>query len=581
MPLPPTMQQDIINSNTTKPRRCTLICDYGREKPAKYLKSTKTYRVVRKRMTIGDYAILTSKNKYAYIIERKTYADLIATLTNVRRSENHNKLLLFRKQYGADVLYIIEACEKYKSVKTMSDYYAYLTQNFIEKLMLENCQIIYTQNHLDSALVLGELADLIYKVPTIPRKIEKPCVAKTNMSKRNNKSRAVNSNDGSLSDFLSSNDPLSSTPTTTASSEPATTSKKLSSRARKTNNDKLEHRTSRSVEKYPTNNLTEYVAYSTDIVGNSNNAGTNAGVTAGTNASADTCETPRAELIDIDSDIKYLTVNQVTQHDVTQPLTHDMWQFMSHDMRQPIMHNAPLIDIPDAVDYEIMARYNITSDGLNYEQKLDICDALHKLENVLKRSGKLPRFEMSQSFMEQPVAQTNLQNSLYMCPGPLIKFDDDTQSVKSDTTTTTNLTAVASKKANTFNPRETKQKAITKLFGIRAELAAVLLEFSTADILLGKLDEDEVRNRIVAAGIPIIRGFAQMLSQRPTKEAIIKFLDEIHGVTAATAMELYNSFSPFSAIFNASITDIANIVRCNSLPIGQAMANRIYCVLHC
>ena len=123
--------------------------------------SADTYEIICENLTVGDYVI--ESNGRVLIIERKTLADLAASIKDGRLKTNHHKLTDARAEGGAGyrVMYLIEGR---KSVLTKPTYKiggiktSALAAKLDHIMMLDGCQIEYTKDAAETAariLVLG------------------------------------------------------------------------------------------------------------------------------------------------------------------------------------------------------------------------------------------------------------------------------------------------------------------------------------------------------------------------------------------------------------------------------------------
>jgi ERCC4-type nuclease len=123
--------------------------------------SADTYEIICENLTVGDYII--ESNGRVLIIERKTLADLVASIKDGRLKTNHHKLTDARTEGGEGyrVMYLIEGR---KDVLTYSNYRiggintTALASKLDHIMMLDGCQIEYTADATETAkriLTLG------------------------------------------------------------------------------------------------------------------------------------------------------------------------------------------------------------------------------------------------------------------------------------------------------------------------------------------------------------------------------------------------------------------------------------------
>lgn len=142
-----------------------IICDKGREKTViEELEKVSSFPLVINQVHVGDFTIACN-DVIKIIIERKTWADLTATITNPERRNNHNTLIEARASAGGIgecmIMYIIEGRiparnSTYKGINT-NCLFGYLDN----KMIYDNCHIVYTASAKDTASRIVDFATKI------------------------------------------------------------------------------------------------------------------------------------------------------------------------------------------------------------------------------------------------------------------------------------------------------------------------------------------------------------------------------------------------------------------------------------
>ncbi len=241
------------------------------------------------------------------------------------------------------------------------------------------------------------------------------------------------------------------------------------------------------------------------------------------------------------------------------------------------------------VDFKLLSRYNVAPNGLSYEQMLEVCEILRKLESTLRSYGKVIEFT--------PIQKSQLMSSVKSAPklthqlvealsSPnLIDMDDELQDTKSEITsvsmlshsaenTSTSKFSESTKKVMNFNDDEEfeqiRSNCLLCLKGVNKENLHIVSNINVYNLLCNSsLDElnDALGTRV-----------AKLINQQD-KKSIIKFLDEIPGVTSETATIIYESWSPFSRIYDASPNEIGSICKKNGQKIGKSLGYKIHKIL--
>jgi ERCC4-type nuclease len=108
-----------------------------------------------KRMQIGDYAI-TNDDKILFIIERKSWKDLSASIKDGRTS-NINKLISLREQTNCKILYLIEGKSRMdKDTKIAHIPYKNLLAHLDHIMIRDGIHIIYSKDVKDTPVRLIE-----------------------------------------------------------------------------------------------------------------------------------------------------------------------------------------------------------------------------------------------------------------------------------------------------------------------------------------------------------------------------------------------------------------------------------------
>ncbi len=111
-----------------------------------------------KRINIGDYAIFDG-TQLLFIIERKTWKDLAASIVDGRK-ENINKLLLAREETNCKIVYLIEGKARHAASKKFNRIpYKNLQAHLDHLIMRDNIYIIYSNNLEDTAERLIEFTN--------------------------------------------------------------------------------------------------------------------------------------------------------------------------------------------------------------------------------------------------------------------------------------------------------------------------------------------------------------------------------------------------------------------------------------
>jgi ERCC4-type nuclease len=104
------------------------------------------------RLTVGDYAILDSRENILFVIERKSWKDLSASIRDGRK-KNINKLKEVRSEYPwVQIFYLIEGKSRYKSDHKVSRIpFANLESHLDHIAVRDNIKIIFSRHPEDSA----------------------------------------------------------------------------------------------------------------------------------------------------------------------------------------------------------------------------------------------------------------------------------------------------------------------------------------------------------------------------------------------------------------------------------------------
>lgn len=138
-----------------------IICDDRESYVNKYLdKYADKYNISYKieRINVGDFAI-TFNGKMLLIIERKTWNDLAASMTDGRK-DNINKLKSLRDETGCYISYLIEGDATPNRKKYYNNFpYKNLRAHLDHIMFRDNIHICHSNNHENSAYRLFELAN--------------------------------------------------------------------------------------------------------------------------------------------------------------------------------------------------------------------------------------------------------------------------------------------------------------------------------------------------------------------------------------------------------------------------------------
>ncbi len=113
-----------------------------------------------KRITVGDYVIMCG-GKIILVIERKTYADLAASIKD-GRMRNNKKLIDARAESGCKIMYIIEGKRPGKNKKVCGIPYKNLEAK-LDSLFWQDIHIIFTQNKKHTAKRITDLFTMASK----------------------------------------------------------------------------------------------------------------------------------------------------------------------------------------------------------------------------------------------------------------------------------------------------------------------------------------------------------------------------------------------------------------------------------
>ena len=116
----------------------------------------KDYDYIVKRLSVGDYA-LTYNDKILFIIERKTWKDLSASIKDGRKN-NVEKMLETREQTGCKLLYLIEGSPFNKpTTKICGIQFKNLQAHLDHLIFRDNIHIVYSKNKENTIEKLKEL----------------------------------------------------------------------------------------------------------------------------------------------------------------------------------------------------------------------------------------------------------------------------------------------------------------------------------------------------------------------------------------------------------------------------------------
>lgn len=138
-----------------------IICDDRESYVNKYLdKYADKYNISYKieRINIGDFAI-SFNGKMLLIVERKTWNDLAASMTDGRK-DNINKLKSLRDETGCYISYLIEGDATPSRKKYYNKFpYKNLRAHLDHIMFRDNIHVCHSSNHENSAYRLFELAN--------------------------------------------------------------------------------------------------------------------------------------------------------------------------------------------------------------------------------------------------------------------------------------------------------------------------------------------------------------------------------------------------------------------------------------
>lgn len=139
-------------TTTTTAPIWSITCDKGREAPVEFLQKHSTYPLNIEQITTGDYAIQCGSQIIA-IIERKTWADLAASIKDPKRKANHQKLLDMRYHTGCSIFYIIEG-RAFPSPECKIGRMPFdALQSYLDHVMIrDGCHVIHSANPEGTAL---------------------------------------------------------------------------------------------------------------------------------------------------------------------------------------------------------------------------------------------------------------------------------------------------------------------------------------------------------------------------------------------------------------------------------------------
>jgi ERCC4-type nuclease len=148
-----------------------LVADDRERAVIQYLVADAKIKIRVERITVGDYAIIFNGVLIA-IIERKTLADLAASIKDGRMS-NNNKLMEARTTSGCRVIYIIEGSAYPSSTRKYGGLPFKCLQGKLDSLMFHNnVNIIWTKNAQHTATRLETLFLYFKKHHVAPPPVE-------------------------------------------------------------------------------------------------------------------------------------------------------------------------------------------------------------------------------------------------------------------------------------------------------------------------------------------------------------------------------------------------------------------------
>lgn len=132
----------------------TLICD-TREKMVTRHDTMNDINIMKKQITIGDYAIINPEGGILAIIERKTLEDFSASLKDGRHS-NKQKLITLREKTNCSIIFIIEGA----AFPAPTEYFGGIPYKCIESsifhlMIRDNITVMRTKDSLHTAQVLS------------------------------------------------------------------------------------------------------------------------------------------------------------------------------------------------------------------------------------------------------------------------------------------------------------------------------------------------------------------------------------------------------------------------------------------
>jgi ERCC4-type nuclease len=132
-----------------------LIVDDRENAVIPYFKKYDNFTIQVQRIQIGDY-VITQNDRILFCIERKSWADLAASIKD-GRSTNINKMISLREQTGCKLLYLLEGKSRYAATKKFGRIpYKNLQSHLDHLVMRDNVFVIHANDQEDSVNRLTE-----------------------------------------------------------------------------------------------------------------------------------------------------------------------------------------------------------------------------------------------------------------------------------------------------------------------------------------------------------------------------------------------------------------------------------------
>lgn len=131
------------------------------------------FNVLVQRIQIGDY-IISNNDKIVAAIERKSWADLSASIKD-GRAANINKMLSLREQTSCKLFYLMEGKSRYTPDKKFARIpYKNLQAHLDHLIMRDNITILYADSPADTAVRLAEFMTNYLTLPNSITQISLP-----------------------------------------------------------------------------------------------------------------------------------------------------------------------------------------------------------------------------------------------------------------------------------------------------------------------------------------------------------------------------------------------------------------------